>query len=117
MYQLVFLLLLVFQLQLNARHLFYANDDNNQHCSNELLCNKNLPINRPNKLDIIYSENKAICEACDFAIPIIQKLIAANKTEHFQSILTFVCIEFNLADRMVCELFVKEKEVKNMVKF
>lgn len=83
--------------------------------SNKVSCGNKTFIVEPNGYDNVhkqYDVNKtAICEACELALPIIRKLIASNKTEHFQSILTFVCKEFKLASPIVCELFIKEKEV------
>ena len=98
-----------FQFQLhNAKHL------NDEFCLNKFSCyNEYKLISEPNNFDKANEDyqSAALCDACVLAVPIIRKLISQNKTEHFQSILTFICKEFKLASPIVCEYFVKEKEV------
>ena len=104
---------MIFLFQIKRINAKYLNSD---FCSNTNSCANYKFINKPNNFDKInefYSSNNktALCEACDVALPLIRKLIFQNKTEHFQSILTFICKEFKLASPIVCEFFVKEKEV------
>ncbi|CAF1215109.1 unnamed protein product [Adineta steineri] len=43
-----------------------------------------------------------LCEFCDIMVPVIRILIATNQTEHFDSVLMFVCNEYKKIDVDVC---------------
>jgi hypothetical protein len=110
-YEILVFLLIVLQLN-NSIATFY-NENDEKYCSNKLLCGKDTFINKPNEFDRLKElkpKKKAICEACELAVPVIQKLIVENKTEHFQSIVTFFCTEFKIEDDVVCDLVVKQYE-------
>ncbi len=111
------LIIVLLVLQINnlfGRYLSFDQDNDNKYCSDKLLCGKNAFINKPNEFDRVRElkpNQKAICEACDLAVPLVQKLISENKTEHFQSVVIFFCNEFKIEDPVVCDLVVKQYQV------
>lgn len=118
LYLTLLLLLNIYQL-INSRYIT-PNSINNKFCENDKSCLKSAYLNEPNNYDVslnFYEKHQFLCEICDLLVPIAQKVIRENKTEHFQPIAIFFCKEFKIEDPVVCDLVVKEYEVKNFAYF
>jgi len=55
--------------------------------------------------------HKELCKFCDITLPIVRYLIAKNDTEHFHEIVSYICQELKLADRVVCDMVVRTYQV------
>jgi hypothetical protein len=109
----IFLLLLQFD-TLFGKYLINSKKNNDNYCSNKLLCAKNEVINKPNNFDKIGEESSSktvLCDACNLAAPLVLKFVAENKTEHIKPFIVFICNEFKIESPMVCDLIVKEYAV------
>lgn len=84
--------------QLNARPL--------EKSCNWFECSEDILRKRPS--------HKELCKFCDITLPIVRYLIAKNDTEHFHEIVSYVCQELKLADKIVCDMVVKTYQVKNL---
>ena len=55
--------------------------------------------------------HKELCKFCDITLPIVRYLIAKNDTEHFHEIVSYICQELKLTDKIVCDMVVKTYQV------
>ena len=92
----------------------YEEDDN----SNNEICNGNTfecsLLKFKNEQEATLRKlptHKELCKFCDITLPIVRYLIAKNDTEHFTEIISYVCEELKLADKLVCEMVVKTYQV------
>jgi hypothetical protein len=59
--------------------------------------------------------HKELCKFCDITLPIVRYLIAKNDTEHFHEIVSYICQELKLADKIVCDMVVKTYQVTHFI--
>lgn len=54
---------------------------------------------------------KTLCELCGLTLPIARSLIENNRTQYFQGIITHLCQDLKISNRIVCSMAVSEYEV------
>jgi hypothetical protein len=81
-----------------------------------IMCNTNEErCNDANDVENILRKrptHKELCKFCDITLPIVRYLIAKNDTEHFHEIVSYICQELKLADKIVCDMVVKTYQVR-----